>query len=46
MTWGSQFGYSPDAVLGVFASLTYDGSDYVRDYDEFLDEAQRLTGDG
>lgn len=36
MTWGSQFNYSPDAVLGVFASLSYDAGDYVRDYDDFL----------
>lgn len=36
MTWGTQFDYSPDAVLGVFASLPYDGADYIRDYDEFL----------
>jgi UDP-2-acetamido-3-amino-2,3-dideoxy-glucuronate N-acetyltransferase len=38
MTWGSQFDYSPDAVLGVFASLPYDGADYIRDYDDFLSE--------
>lgn len=38
MTWGTQFGYSPDTVLGVFASLTYDGGDYIRDYDEFITE--------
>ena len=36
MTWGTQFDYSADAVLGVFASLPYDGTDYIRDYDEFL----------
>lgn len=36
MTWGTQFDYSPDAVLGVFASLPYDGGDYIRDYDEFV----------
>lgn len=36
MTWGTQFDYSPDAVLGVFASLPYDGADYIRDYDDFL----------
>ena len=35
MTWGSQFNYSPDAVLGVFASLLYDADDYIRDYAEF-----------
>ncbi len=39
MTWGTQFDYSPNAVLGVFASLPYDASDYIRDYDQFLDLA-------
>lgn len=36
MTWGTQFDYSSDAVLAVFASLPYDSADYIRDYDEFL----------
>jgi len=36
MLWGSQYDYSPDAVLGVFASKPYDSDDYIRDYDEFL----------
>lgn len=36
MTWGTQYKYSPDAVLLVFASHYYDASDYIRDYDEFL----------
>ncbi|WP_374248802.1 FdtA/QdtA family cupin domain-containing protein [Thermomonas sp.] len=36
MTWGTQYKYSPDAVLLVFASHHYDASDYIRDYDEFL----------
>lgn len=40
MTWGGQFGYSPDAVLLVFASHYYDSADYIRDYDEF----RRLVG--
>ena len=35
LIWGSQFGYSADAVLVVLASHPYDGSDYVRDYEEF-----------
>ena len=35
--WASQFRYSPDAVLLVAASEPYDPSDYVRDYDEFLE---------
>lgn len=36
MTWGTQYKYSPDAVLLVFASHYYDPEDYIRDYDEFL----------
>lgn len=39
MTWGGQFGYSPDAVLLVFASHFYDAADYIRDHGEFLREA-------
>lgn len=41
MTWGVQYNFSPDAVLGVFASHPYDGADYIRDYDEFLAELAR-----
>jgi hypothetical protein len=36
MVWGSQYNYSPDAVLLVFASHEYDTDDYIRDYDEYL----------
>jgi acetyltransferase-like isoleucine patch superfamily enzyme/dTDP-4-dehydrorhamnose 3,5-epimerase-like enzyme len=35
MTWGTQFRYSPDATLLVFASHYYDNADYIRDYAEF-----------
>lgn len=35
MTWGTQYAYSADAVLAVFASLPYDNSDYIRTYAEF-----------
>lgn len=35
MVWGTQFRYSKDAVLLVFASHHYDPDDYIRDYDEF-----------
>lgn len=38
MTWGTQYRYSPDAVLGVFASHPYDNEDYIRSYEEFLVE--------
>ncbi len=36
MTWGTQYKYSSDAVLLVFASDHYDPSDYIRDYDAFI----------
>lgn len=36
MIWGTQYRYSSDAVLLVFASHQYDPHDYIRDYDEFL----------
>ncbi|WP_308445850.1 WxcM-like domain-containing protein [Chitiniphilus purpureus] len=36
MTWASQYAYSPDAVLLVFASHAYDADDYIRDYAAFL----------
>jgi len=35
--WGSQFNYSKDAVLLVFASLPYDQNDYLRTYNEYKD---------
>ena len=31
------FDFSPDAVLMVLASELYDESDYIRNYDEFLE---------
>jgi UDP-2-acetamido-3-amino-2,3-dideoxy-glucuronate N-acetyltransferase len=34
--WATQYMYSRDAVLCVFASEDYDEADYIRDYDEFL----------
>ena len=36
LVWGVQYKYSPDACLLVFASDYYDGSDYIRNYDDFL----------
>lgn len=40
MTWGTQYRYSEDAVLGVFASHAYDADDYIREYEEFLAEVR------
>ena len=36
MVWASQFMYSENAVLAVFASHSYDSSDYIRDYEQYL----------
>jgi len=40
MTWGTQYKYTPDALLLVLASHPYDDSDYIRDYAEFLELSQ------
>ena len=42
--WREMYDFSPDAVLMVLASEIYDESDYIRDYDEFL-EFVKDTGD-
>jgi len=36
MIWGTQYKYSKDAVLLVFASEVYDADEYIRSYEEFL----------
>lgn len=35
MIWGTQYKYSEDAVLLVFASHYYDANDYIRDHDTY-----------
>lgn len=41
MIWGTQYRYSHDAVLLVFASRAYETDDYLRTYDDFLAELER-----
>ncbi len=36
LVWGTQYRYSPDAVLLVLASHPYDPDDYIRSYDDFV----------
>ncbi len=43
MIWGTQYRYSKDAVLLVFASRKYEQDDYIRTYDEFLAECKVST---
>jgi UDP-2-acetamido-3-amino-2,3-dideoxy-glucuronate N-acetyltransferase len=40
MVWGTEYKYTPDALLMVFASRPYEAEDYIRDYDQFLVERQ------
>lgn len=40
-TWREMFDFSDDCVLLVLASKHYDEADYIRDYEEFLQEARR-----
>jgi carbonic anhydrase/acetyltransferase-like protein (isoleucine patch superfamily) len=42
MIWGTQWRYTREAVLLVLASHPYDAGDYIRDYEEFLAERERL----
>lgn len=38
MIWGTQYAYTHDATLLVFASHPYDNADYIRDYETFCAE--------
>lgn len=44
--WREMYDFSPDAVLMVLASEYYDETDYIRDYDEFLNYIKRINGKG
>ena len=37
LVWKEMYDFSPDAVLMVLASELYDESDYIRNYDDFLE---------
>lgn len=36
LNWGTQYDFSPGAVLLVLASHCYDEADYIRDYQDYL----------
>lgn len=40
LIWGEMFDFSPDCVLMVLANDFYDESDYISDYDTFLEVIQ------
>jgi UDP-2-acetamido-3-amino-2,3-dideoxy-glucuronate N-acetyltransferase len=39
--WATQYDYTTDCVLAVFASHGYEEADYIRDYDEFVEYCKR-----
>lgn len=45
MIWASQFEYSQNSVLAVFASHGYDPDDYIRDYEDFVLEWKKISGE-
>mgnify|MGYP000593112474 CR=1 FL=1 len=42
MVWREMVNFSPDCVLTVLASEYYTEDDYVRDYDQYLEECQKF----
>ncbi|MBQ9443861.1 MAG: WxcM-like domain-containing protein [Lachnospiraceae bacterium] len=42
MVWKDMYDFSADSVLLVLASTHYDGSEYIRDYDEYLTEIKKI----
>jgi acetyltransferase-like isoleucine patch superfamily enzyme/dTDP-4-dehydrorhamnose 3,5-epimerase-like enzyme len=46
MVWAVQYRYTHDAILLVLASDPYEQEDYIRDYDEFLEEVSRASAEG
>lgn len=38
MLWKDMYDFSADSVLVVMSNMHYDGSEYIRDYDEYLKE--------
>lgn len=43
MVWHEMHGFSEDCILLVLASDHYDESDYIRNYDHFLEEADKVV---
>ena len=44
MIWKDMYDFSPDSVLLVLASTHYDGTEYIRDYEEYLKIMAKRNG--
>ena len=42
MLWKDMYDFSEDSVLLVLASRHYDGSEYIRNYEEYIAELQKV----
>lgn len=42
MLWKDMYDFSEDSVLLVLSNIHYDGSEYIRDYEEYLKEVKRM----
>lgn len=42
MLWKDMYEFSSDSVLLILASTHYDGSEYIRNYDEYLKEMGKM----
>ena len=42
MLWKDMYDFSEDSVLLVLASRHYDSKEYIRNYDEYLEELQKM----
>lgn len=45
MIWKDMFAFSSDSVLLVLASTHYDGSEYIRNYDEYISVMKEIYHD-
>lgn len=41
MLWKDMYDFSPDSILLVLASKHYDAKEYIRDYNEYLEEIKK-----
>ena len=44
MVWKDMYDFSPDSVLLVLASTHYDGSEYIRDFEQYKKEIKEYHG--
>ena len=43
MVWKDMYDFSEDSVLLCLASEHYDSTEYIRDYDEYIEEIKRIN---